>query len=401
MMAGNTSKSILPRLRVGEIMSGCGWTINDKKPKLISKWVNFKKLSEEKQEYFKGRYDGEKVTHESECGDIITEVTYFAGQDFHDTKRGNHILSEPHSHVVTYSKSDREKYGVDAEHRIHPHYLKPKVRDISKCDHPIEGCKDIESCPTCDSAIYLGRVRCVGVEGVDNYRGGTRDLEVSDDEIRLAIDQPPVPLSEGPLSWDWPKKSNGMTDRMRWRKTLETRIKRHAEHTQKLRNLEIIKEKGGGKVCRFKACNGAIHGPNEKCPTMAAIGAKGGKKKGASKARKGAKNGRAKARRSCCDTLRSKPHATTCKKARVTTRKDSPKLTLRKARKEAIKPEKIEIEWAGFAVPPSLFMGQCRTITGECGGCGESMRATKAARIHRADIQAEKTDARLICGVCL
>ena len=183
-------------------------------------------------------------------------------------------------------------------------------------------------------------------------------------------------------------------DSREWaRETLALRVKAAEARDERIRITKL------GKPCRYKACNGAIHGPGEKCPVASSRGAKGGSKKGASKARNGDNNGRAKSRRSCCDTLRSKPHALTCRSAKIGNRKDTPKLTLRRARKEAIK-AKPEIEWAGFSVPPSLFAGHCRTITGECGGCGESMSASKAAKIHRADIIPENENARLICGGC-
>ena len=241
-----------------------------------------------------------------------------------------------------------------------------------------------------------------------------RDLTASDDELRLAIDQPPCIWNRETQEWDectleesqaspdgfdyrspYSSPSHARSDRDRVRFELESRIKQQALN----RNILINQ---GHKPCRYKACNGRSHTAHgEKCPISSARGSTGGSKKGATKARKGNKNGRAKAPRSCCGTLHSKPHAITCSKAKISLRKDSAKLTLRKARKESVTPKKVEISWAGFAVPTSLFKAMSRNITGTCGGCKTEMSATKASKIHRADVQPNKTDARLICGVCL
>ena len=276
--------------------------------------------------------------------------------------------------------------------------------DPASCEHPHYGCKEKEFCYTCANNNHQvwGRVRAIG--GYDEFG---RWQSITLDELKIIVDQPYYdPAEEArdkgwgePSAWCFDFKSlspwkNGITDRDRARKKLQHRLKMRAAQREKM----LIKE-SGGKKCRMKACNGAIHLPGEKCPTMAALGRKGGKAgKGDSKARTGDKNGRTK-RRQCCGTMYRSPHALTCKKAKPTLRKDAQNLKIRKIHKEAIK--KPEISWAGFAVPPAI-MGKAilRTIRGTCGGCSKEMPAREAVRIHRADLVQDKQDARLICGGC-
>jgi len=249
---------------------------------------------------------------------------------------------------------------------------------------------------------------------VPQYWETRMDEGATDDELRRAVEQPPCvydydthqyeecTLEESQSNvngFDYrspnPFKTNPKSerDRVRWR--LERRIKRQAQIRTTLLNK-------GHKPCRYKACNGRSHTAHgEKCPISSARGSSGGLKKGACKARKGNSNGRAKAPRKCCGTLTSKPHAITCRHAKISLRKDSAKLTLKAARKESMTPKKVEIAWAGFAVPTTLFKAMSRNITGKCGGCESEMSATKAAKIHRADVQPNKDDARLICGGCV
>ena len=272
----------------------------------------------------------------------------------------------------------------------------------------------------------IGRVLCYGEDDVlvrngyfwngkeQEYYEVRHPVSATDDELRLAIEQPPCFWNCDTQQWELcsqeksendldgfdyrsknPFKINPRSPRDIVRFELTSRIKMQDKMRQTLINK-------GHKPCRYKACNGRAHGAfGEKCPISAARGSSGGSKTGASKARKGNQNGRAKAPRKCCGTLHSKPHAITCSKAKISLRKDSAKLTIRKARKEAVTPKKVEISWAGFAVPTSLFAGMCRHITGTCGGCKAEMSATKATKIHRADVTANKTDARLICEVCV
>ena len=257
---------------------------------------------------------------------------------------------------------------------------------------------------------FLGRVLCVG--GWDhtfkkNGRPPLWQME-TDDELKLAIDQPYyAPAEEAKrrgypeaLCFDAPSRSpikNGITDRDRARRKLQHRLKQKAQERER---AALVISNRGFKPCRMKACKGRAHGAyGEKCPVRAAAGKKGGKAgTGDSKARTGDSNGRTK-RRVCCGTMTRSPHDITCSKAKLSLRKDATKFTMRQARKEAI--QKPEIEWLGFTVPPHI-LGKAilRSIRGNCGGCGEEMEARQAERIHRADMTAEKTNARLICGRC-
>ena len=270
-----------------------------------------------------------------------------------------------------------------------------------------------------DVVVRNGFTRWVDVDALNRgefhepkYYEVKRDLTASDDELRLAIAQPPCVWNRETQEWDECsiEESQSNVDGFDYRKSslnharsdrdivrfeLESRIKQQALN----RNILINQ---GHKPCRYKACNGRSHTAHgEKCPVSSARGSTGGSKKGASKARKGNSNGRAKAPRKCCGTLTSKPHAITCRHAKISLRKDSAKLTLKAARKESMTPKKVEIAWVGFAVPTTLFKAMSRSITGKCGGCEAEMSATKAAKIHRADVQPNKDDARLICGGCV
>jgi hypothetical protein len=171
--------------------------------------------------------------------------------------------------------------------------------------------------------------------------------------------------------------------------------------TKRLEAARLVKQRGGRKPCRYKACGGVVH--EGKCPIAAARGSAGGSKKGASKARMGASNGSTKAPRSCCGTLRSKPHAIDCDRAIIANRKDADRVKiLRAGRAEAVTPERIEIEWVGFTVPVHVFgRAMMRSINGTCGGCEWTGPALKAERIHRADCVADAKNARLICGGCV
>jgi len=150
---------------------------------------------------------------------------------------------------------------------------------------------------------------------VPEYWEVRTDEAVSDDELRLIIEQPPcvwcretqeyVPctLEESQANvegFDYrspnPFKTNPRSTRDIMRFRLQQRLKRQAKIQEALGNK-------GHKACRMKACNGRAHkahidpatGKPEKCPVMSGLGKKGGKGgTGASKARKGAKNGRSK-----------------------------------------------------------------------------------------------------------
>jgi hypothetical protein len=179
--------------------------------------------------------------------------------------------------------------GKKRPYMANPNYNKmyanlDKLRDVTKCDHPIEGCKEPEYCPTCANATFRGKIRCVG--GFDHTfkRNGRGPIweDCNDDELKFCIDQPHDPE-------DYDKKNlRGICDRDRDRRKLQNRLKRKAAE------LTLVANKGK-KPCRMKACGGVTHAHGEKCPTMAALGKRGGKGgTGASKARKGAKNGRSK-----------------------------------------------------------------------------------------------------------
>ena len=241
----------------------------------------------------------------------------------------------------------------------------------------------------------LGNIKCYGeIQKVH----GRKDCFVwaSDDELKMAIDQPFIETNDV-FGFDYkstnPLKTNPFSERDRCVWMLQNRLKRKAEAL----NLKIH---NGKKPCRMKACGGVTHAQDEKCPTMAALGKRGGKSgTGASKARKGDNNGRTK-RRQCCGTMYRSPHNLTCSKAKITLRKDADKIKIRNIRKEAI--IKRTIDWSGFAVPPHILgKALLRSIHGKCGGCEIEMPARKAERIHRADLVAGKKDARLICGGCV
>ena len=155
------------------------------------------------------------------------------------------------------------------------------------------------------------------------------------------------------------------------------------------------------KPCRLKACGGVIHdGP---CPIMSAQGRKGGKAgSGASKARTALQNGRfttgkTAGKRSCCDTLKSKPHEPTCKNARITMRKESLQM-MRNIRVESNINARPEISWRQFTVPIGIVRNYVRGVDGICGGCDLQMKAENARHVHRDDLQ--NNPVRVICEAC-
>ena len=189
-------------------------------------------------------------------------------------------------------RNNGRKQGKKRPYMANPNYCAlfenlDKLRDVSNCDHPIEGCREPEYCPTCANATFRGKIRCVG--GFDHTfkKNGRPPIweDCTDDELKLCIDQPPHE--------DYDEKSKSpfktpMSERDRDRRKLQHRLKRKAAE------LTLVANKGR-KPCRMKACGGVTHAPGEKCPTMSALGRKGGKGgTGASKARNGAENGRSK-----------------------------------------------------------------------------------------------------------
>ena len=296
------------------------WTVNDKTPQLISAWVDFDKLSKENQEYFKGRFNGEEVIFEKE--ETVVLVTYFSGQN--TTLEGlskngekRRIYSEPWSEVIAYSK-DCPTISYDPKDRNGRGQITrlPTKREIYQALSPREKLERAKNNPT-----TLGNVICYG--GIEILKDGRESFVwATDDELKLAIDQPFIEPTDA-FGFDYrsknPMKTNPLSERDRMRLMLQKRLKRKAAEQQ-------LKIHNGKKPCRMKACGGVTHAQGEKCPTMAALGKRGGKSgTGASKARKGDKNGRTK-RRQCCGSMYRSPHALTCKKAKPTLRKDRIKI---------------------------------------------------------------------------
>ena len=155
------------------------------------------------------------------------------------------------------------------------------------------------------------------------------------------------------------------------------------------------------KVCRYKACKGAIH-INEKCPIASNRGSKGGKNgTQESKQRFGSQNGNAShlklsGYRECCKSLKSKNHIETCKNAQI--RILSKKLDLRlKSRQMTF--SKPEISWKlENAISVSGVRMMLRGINAFCDGCKIQLKASEAAKVHKEDIASHNP--RVICGVC-
>ena len=161
----------------------------------------------------------------------------------------------------------------------------------------------------------LGRVKCFGGWDDTFKQNGRKPLwrEITDDELKMAIDQPFYdPAEEAkdrgwgePCAWCFDFKSlspfkNGITDRDRARRKLQHRLKMKAAEIER---MTLVVSNKGFKPCRMRACNGRAHkahidpatGKPEKCPVMSGLGKKGGKSgTGANKARNGDKNGRSK-----------------------------------------------------------------------------------------------------------
>jgi hypothetical protein len=148
------------------------------------------------------------------------------------------------------------------------------------------------------------------------------------------------------------------------------------------------------KPCRYRACKGRIHGPDEKCPVAASRGSKGGKGGTAwTKARDRDQNGNFKGLRPCGCPRRQ--HLPTCSLAfsRGPVNLREVRTVARKARRVLNLPD-----WYTQGLAPAPIVSMIRGVDAICSVCGTTHKAVDATKIHRDDIR--QNPVRSVCRGC-
>ena len=148
------------------------------------------------------------------------------------------------------------------------------------------------------------------------------------------------------------------------------------------------------KPCRYKACGGRIHGPDEKCPVASARGSRGGKAgTGDAKARHDENNGNFKGLRPCGCPRRQ--HLKTCSLAfsRGKVNLREVKTVARQARRTLNLPE-----WYANGHNPAMIATMIRGVSAICSVCGVTHKALEATKIHRDDFN--QNPVRSVCRGC-
>ena len=154
-----------------------------------------------------------------------------------------------------------------------------------------------------------------------------------------------------------------------------------------------------GKPCRYKKCKGRDHKAHgEKCPIASARGKTGGLNgEGESKQRLGDSNGNFKAVRPCGCPMRQ--HRVTCELASHAHRNDFGLLkAYHDSKNVRVKINVRKISWLDQALSVSAVSNYLHGVAGVCSGCNQTLPATQAIKVHRADIN--DNPARVVCEGC-